>query len=372
MAAAALSLLVGLAGCSGSDGRRGSSTSVSAADRSTTSTTTTIPAQPPSTVPAVAGRPSQPAQATSGPGSSALAHDDWRVSSGGTGADAWYVFEPVGPRPKAAPVAVVLHGYYEFSGYGTMYELIRHTVLGGSIVVYPRWQTGTATPCPGPYDIEPCIRSALAGIRGALDFLRADPSRVQPDVDHGASYFGFSFGGILTADLANRWRDLDLPKPTAIFLDDPHDSGLDGDGEPSLDDSLAGIPSTVLLECHSGAQGVLAEPGKADSSCNAVFPLLGHIPEERKSLVATVADRHGAPALLAKHGVCAAPKGKADAYDWNFCWKVWDALRAAAAGDEGAAAEALGDTPEHRSNGEWSDGTPIAPLQVQAAAPIRP
>ena len=58
------------------------------------------------------------------------------------------------------------------------------------------------------------------------------------------SYFGFSFGGIITANLANRYRSLHLPKPRAIFLDDPHDGGLNGFDEPALDDSLAGIPST--------------------------------------------------------------------------------------------------------------------------------
>ena len=29
-----------------------------------------------------------------------------------------------------------------------MYELIRHTVRKGSVVIYPRWQTGVAKPAP--------------------------------------------------------------------------------------------------------------------------------------------------------------------------------------------------------------------------------
>ena len=44
---------------------------------------------------------------------------------------------------------------------------------------------------------------------------------------HKTSYFGFSFGGIITANLTNRWRKLHLPKPRAIWLEDPHDGGLD-------------------------------------------------------------------------------------------------------------------------------------------------
>ena len=42
----------------------------------------------------------QPPQPKSGPGGSDYAHAGWRVSSGGSGADAWYVFEPARPRPE--------------------------------------------------------------------------------------------------------------------------------------------------------------------------------------------------------------------------------------------------------------------------------
>lgn len=374
---AAIGLTVALvASCSGSSGSDDATSTTEVVGTSTTTTaptttTTTVPPQPPSTVAAPAtATATQPAQATSGPGSSALAHADWRESSGGEGADAWYVFEPVGPQPASAPVTIVLHGYYEFAGYQQLYELIRHTVLGGSIVIYPRWQVATVDPCAGPFDPEPCLEAALAGIRGAIDHLRSDPSRVQPELDE-AAYFGFSFGGILTANLTNRWEELDLPEPAVIFFEDPHDSGLAGAGEPALDESLAGIPSTALVQCHSSAAGVISEEGKADSSCNALFPRLDHIPADQKDLVMIVPDAHGEPPLAAGHGVCASPKGLVDAYDWNFCWKVWDGLRAVAF-DGADPAVALGDTAEHRSNGEWSDGTPIEPLRIQAEAPLRP
>ena len=148
------------------------------------------------------------------------------------------------------------------------------------------------------------MTAAVNGIRGGLKYLRAGKRRVQPRLDR-TSYFGFSFGGIITANLANRYEALHLPKPRAIFLDDPHDGGLAGAGEPALDDSLAGIPSTTLVQCHSGADGVIAEPGKRNSSCNAIFPKLGHIPTPNKDLVLTHADTHGTPALSSKHGVCA-------------------------------------------------------------------
>jgi hypothetical protein len=326
---------------------------------------------PPSTVPAPAGAiVTQPAQRTSGPGGSDLPHADWRVSEGGVGPDAWYVFEPVQPQPRSAPLTVIMHGYYEFAGYATMYELIRHTVQSGSIVIYPRWQTDVVTPCPGPFDIEPCMQSTVRGIKDALAFLRADPHRVQPRTQQ-TSYLGLSFGGIITANLANRYERLGVPRPRAIFLDDPHDGGLNGFDEGALDDSMRGIPRSTLVECHVGAEGVIAEANKASGSCNSWFPKLRHIPKRNKSLVLTYPDAHGEPALSSRHGVCAAPIGHADTYDWNFCWKVWDALRSAANDGDGHA-YAPGNTRRHRNNGRWSDGTPIRRLKVRATAPIRP
>ncbi len=312
----------------------------------------------------------QPPQPATGPGGSDYAHGEWRESSGGEGAEAWYVFEPVEPQPASAPVAIVMHGYFEFAGYDQMYELIRHTVRAGTTVIYPRWQTDTAAPCPGPFDIEPCVVSATSAIRSALAYLESDPSSVRPDVDR-TSYLGFSFGGILTVNLANRYADLGLPRPRAIFLDDPHDGGLAGFDEPALDDSLAGIPSDALLQCHVGAEGVIAGPDSADGSCNALWPLLGHIPARNKSLVMTVPDSHGEPALSSGHGVCAAPPGAADAYDWNFCWKTWDELRTAAL-DGTSGVLAMGDTPTLGDNGRWSDDTPVTSLVIRDVAPIHP
>jgi pimeloyl-ACP methyl ester carboxylesterase len=335
------------------------STAVRPADAAETTTRDTRPPEP-----EVVTSATQPPQPKRGPGGSAVKHRDWRVSEGGTGADAWYVFEPIDPQPRSAPVAVMLHGYYEFGGYPSLHEFIRHTVLRGSVVIYPRWQTGVAEPCPGPFDIEPCMDSAVAGIKGALRFLRADPSRVQPNTRR-TIYFGLSFGGIIVTNLANRYRALGVPKPRAVFLDDPHDGGLTGAGEVALDDSLRGIPRDTLFVCHSGAEGVIAGAGMAGSSCNAVFPKLRRISVRNKSLVKTRPDRHGMPALSSRHGVCNAFPGQADAYDWNFCWRTFDALRTASV-DGTDRAYALGHSAKHTDLGAWSDGVAVVPLAVRS------
>ena len=99
--------------------------------------------------PVSAGAVKQPPQPKSGPGGSDYTHRGVRVSSGGSGADAWYVFEPTRPRPRKAPLAIVMHGYGEYSGYASMRALIRHTVRKGSIAIYPRWQTASWPRAPG-------------------------------------------------------------------------------------------------------------------------------------------------------------------------------------------------------------------------------
>jgi hypothetical protein len=305
----------------------------------------------------------QPSQPASGPGGADYSHADVRVTAGGFGANAYYVFEPVSPKPASAPLVVITHGYFETFGYDSMKDLITHTVRKGNVVVYPRYQDTILTPCLG-YLLNPegCVSSALKGIRDGIAFLQASPDRVQPELDK-ASYFGFSFGGIITANLTNRWVSLNLPQPRVIFLDDPHD----GDGsnrETMLDTSLAGIPATALVQCHSGSQSVSATGG-----CNAFFPRLDHIPTTNKNLVETFADNHGTPALSSAHGV--SKSQPTDAYDWYFVWKSFDAMRLCKF--SGAYCDyGMGDTPEHRFNGLWSDGVPVTPLTIKTSGMLIP
>lgn len=314
-----------------------------------------------------------PGQPASGPGGSSTPHKGVQVISGGVGNDAWFLFLPTTPQPTSAPLSVVTHGYFEFDGYGMNEAFARHTALTGDVVIYTRYQTTATTPCPGPFSIAPCIDSEVAGIKGALAYLKVHPELPQPQLEK-TSYFGFSFGGIITANIANQWQSLGLPQPRAIFLDDPEDSGLAGPGEPALDDSLAGIPSSTKIVCHSGADGAIQDaPDPLVDTCNAIFPKLGHIPAANKTLVSTSTDTHGTPALSSKHGVCAGPGSGfvVDSYDWGFCWRSWDALRSCARAAKDCQ-YALGDTPENRYIGTWSDGTPMIGLKIQTSGPIDP
>jgi hypothetical protein len=128
------------------------------------------------------------------------------------------------------------------------------------------------------------------------------------------------------------------------------------------------------VNCLNGDQGVIAEAGKSGSSCNAVFPKLGHIPDANKDIVLVNSDRHGVPELVANHTMCTAGAtnpAALDTIDFFACWKILDALRDCAF--SGTNCEyALNDTPEHRFMGTWSDGVSVHELKIQKAAPIAP
>jgi hypothetical protein len=76
-------------------------------------------------------------------------------------------------------------------------------------------------------------------------------------------------------------------------------------------------------------------------------------------------DDHGEPALLADHFV-PLTNGldvSLDALDWYGTWKLTDALMACAFGGEWCEV-ALGNTPEQRYMGAWSDGVPVTEAVV--------
>ena len=145
---------------------------------------------------------------------------------------------------------------------------------------------------------------------------------------------------------------------------------MTGTDEPGLDGSLAGIPSSTLVVCHSSAAGVISEPAMADASCNAVFLRLDHIPAEDKALVLIRPDRHGTPPLAA--ATASAPPRRGGRR--LRLGVLLEGLGRPAVGRRGRQRlrDALGDTAEQRSNGAWSDGVAVAPRGPRTTPPSAP
>jgi len=272
-------------------------------------------------------------------------------------------------------VAIMLHGFGETSGYNVMYNFIRHTVRKGYVVIYPRYQTVLF-----PFDFNAGFQAAVTGVDAGIDWLQADAIRVQPQLDK-VGYMGHSLGGIIAANMANRHQSLGLPVPRSLYLFEPH-GGLTGN---PLDANMSGIPASTRVVCQISHRYTAANEG-----CNFLFPRIGHVSAANKDFVVTYSDAHGSPDLRADHfSICATENGTAcfppdptdpnrvpaterrtDAMDFFAHWKAWVSLQSCA--NQGTFCEyALGDTPEHRNMGTWSDGVPVRE-QATADAPITP
>lgn len=334
------------------------------------STTTSTPGSTTSTT-APSGSPRPPGQPASGPAGTDYPHGDWIVSQVGSGNDAAYVFQPTNPRPTSAPVAVMLHGFGEFSGYNVMHNFIRHTVRKGYVVIYPRWQTNIFSPGTGMAQTLP---AAVNGIKGGLDWLRADAAnRVQPQLDK-VGYMGHSYGGMIAANIANRYSSLGLPAPKSLYLFEPYGGGL-GD---QFDASMSGIPATAKVSCQISQRFTETNRG-----CFLFFSKIGHIANADKDFVVSYSDTRGSPTLVADHfSICSPPAGAScyiadptdpnrdferekvtDAQDFFAHWKRWVAIQSCA--NSGTlCAFGMNDTPENRDMGHWSDGVSVRPNRI--------
>jgi len=105
------------------------------------------------------------------------------------------------------------------------------------------------------------------------------------------------------------------------------------------------------------------------TTAKAIFRGATQIPADRKDFVVVRTDRHGSPPLLADHvSPCCSTRARRrglgiNAIDYYAYWKLFDALTDAAFHGRHRDV-ALGNTPEQRFMGTWSDGTPVKELVV--------
>jgi hypothetical protein len=123
-----------------------------------------------------------------------------------------------------------------------------------------------------------------------------------------------------------------------------------------------------------------------DDTGKMIFANLTQIPPEKKNYITLVSDEHGEPPLIASHMVpiafqmidADAEENKGllrdlirqrmeqkppDALAYYGLWKLFDGLTDAAFYGKNIK-YALGNTPEQRYMGKWSDGTPVRELKI--------
>jgi pimeloyl-ACP methyl ester carboxylesterase len=322
-----------------------------------------------------------PSQPLTGPGGKQYAHASVVKNRYGKGGEEYWLFEPDHPKPRTAPLIVFLHGW---GGMNPLYygAWIDHLVKRGNIVVYPRYQASLLT---ATNDFTP---NALTAIKNAVSRLQSEQGHVRPDLNKFATV-GHSAGALLAASLAALADESRLPRVWAVMAVEP------GITESPISIPLAdlkNIPGDTLLLALTGDQDGLVR----DTDAKRIYYESTRIPADNKDFITLISDTHGTPSLLASHRAPTALDKSYDsgegftgasgtggrigdtpqiqrrvrpetmmvnALDYYGTWKLFDALCDAAFNGKNRE-YALGNTPQQRFMGLWSDGVPVKELKV--------
>lgn len=332
-----------------------------------------------------------PAQPATGPGGKQYVHASVTKNRYNKGGQEYWIFEPDEPKPVSAPVIVFLHGW---GGMNPLYygAWIDHLVKRGNIVIYPRYQASLLTP------IREFTPNTLTAIKEAIARLQSEPGHVKADLTKFAAV-GHSVGGLLAANVAALASENGLPPVLAVMSTEP------GITEAPINIPLADlkkIPAKTLLLAVAGDQDTLVR----DFDAKRIYNESTRVPANNKDYITLVSDSHGTPSLQASHraptafdmaydsgeGIGGGPaevggSGRAgglptrridgprsertdrletmmiNALDFYGTWKLFDGLCDAAFYNKNRE-YALGNTPQQRFMGRWSDGVPVKELKV--------
>lgn len=322
-----------------------------------------------------------PSQPQTGPGGKQYIHTAVTKNRYGKGGQEYWIFEPDSPKPRTAPVIVFLHGW---GGMNPLYygAWVDHLVKRGNIVIYPRYQANLLT------SVNDFTPNTISAVKDAVARLQTEKGHITPDFNKFATV-GHSLGGVLAANVAALAAESKLPRVRAVMAVEP------GITESPINVSLADLkklPAETLLLAIAGDQDSLVR----DIDAKRIYYESTLIPPNNKDFILLVSDSHGTPVLQASHraptamdksydngeGVGGGLPGGAErvgdaqisrrvrpetmlinALDFYGTWKLLDALTDAAFTGKNRE-YALGNTPQQRFMGVWSDGVPVKELKV--------
>jgi pimeloyl-ACP methyl ester carboxylesterase len=297
-----------------------------------------------------------PMQPATGPGGAEYQHTKLVQTVQGHGGTQCWIFEPAGPTPTNAPVVIFLHGWSAM--YPRLYDQwIIHLVRRGNIVIYPRYQGYLATLA------REFTSNTIVAVHLALGELETG-HHVRPDLGRVA-VVGHSIGGTMAANLAALASQEDLPALKAVMCVEPGDSTVTNKLTHYPKADWSKIPATTLLLTVVGEDDKTAH----DIHAKLIFCGTPQIPAENKNYIVVHTDRHGKRQLMADHRAPFASSfwpHSVNALDYYAFWKLFDALTDTAFYGKNCEF-ALGNTPQQRFMGNWSDGTPVKELSVTNA-----
>lgn len=304
-----------------------------------------------------------PGQPLTGPGGAEYAHTSVAFFDAAAEADGYWLFEPADPKPDSADVVVFMHGYgaYNPMAYG---KWIKHLVAKGNIVIYPRYQKNLVFPRPEAFP-----ENAATGIRRALKELEKE-ERVKPRLEKVA-YIGHSYGGVIVSNLGVNWEQFNIPKPASMLLCEPGSGPFKGARLPDYSALSPDLQMVVVVGADDYVVG--------DEFGRMVFQTAVNTPN--RNLVIQRRSTDGRRWISASHSepYCydldfdtgvrnyttrrVLMTSRLNEVDFNCYWKFADALMESTR--NGCYGEcALGNTPEQRWLGQWSNGKPMRELEV--------
>jgi acetyl esterase/lipase len=190
-----------------------------------------------------------PSQPQTGPGGKQYVHASVSKHRYGKSGEEYWIFEPDSPKPRTAPLIVLLHGW---GGMNPLYygAWIDHLVKRGNIVVYPRYQANLLTSVT---DFTP---NTLAAIRDAVSRLQSEPGHVRPDLNKFATV-GHSVGGLLAASVAALADESRLPRVRVVMS-----------VEPGITESPINIPLADLKKIPADTLLLALAPTRSGSTTN--------------------------------------------------------------------------------------------------------
>jgi acetyl esterase/lipase len=321
-----------------------------------------------------------PDQPTNGYGSNQYQYLDMSVEKYGSGEKSYYIFKPLGYTQKKAPLIVFFHGWLALEPENYWYW-IKHIVRKGNIVLFPVFQNYITNSLGF---IKNSADAILDGIKILLNSdLKVDLNRV--------GFIGHSVGGIVSVDLAIKYKEKQLPKPKFVLSVEPGSTNIHLEIN-NKDVTIKGIQITKLYDLSKFPSDVnlITIVGENDTE---VFDydaktIFQEATAKNKLYVSVSSDNYGSSPLVADHYFPSAPKegfkpnaalstlirikqpevwknlasiAVVNALDYYVTYKFSDFLE-----DVSFNNKSFFDTDIKSLSymGTWSDGTPVKELDI--------
>jgi hypothetical protein len=218
---------------------------------------------------------------------------------------------------------------------------LSHLSRQGYVVVAPVWSIDKPTMEAAVVEFQARLREALAELE--------QPGHVAVDIAQFVM-LGYSWGGGMAVTYLSTPAE-GLPVPRALFLNAPFCGDCADVRKANLE--LPDGMKALVLAYEDDTVSFVDQPRE-------FYRALTSLPATDRDFVLMASDALGEPALIADHETAYLD---VNAADWFGVWKLSDALFACALRGEWCE-YALGDTPEQRSMGQWSDGVAVTELRV--------